>query len=118
MAGERILYVCFDPALLISRERLLLEEEFEVETVLGQDGVMSISHLHDIDYVLIGDEGSLPERQSTIRRLKEGSVLPPIVALCRPTERLRDADYQILAENAESWCRALASHVRRQRRLA
>lgn len=118
MAGERILYVCFDPALLILRERLLMAEGYEVDTVLGQDGVMAVKQIRDVDFVLVGDEGSLLERQRSVYRLKEEFFSPPIIALRRPSERLSDVDYQITTKDPKGWCEALADCIRRCRRLA
>ncbi len=118
MAGERILYVCCDPTVVVSRERLLVAEGFDVHTVLGPDGILAAKQISDFDYVLIGDEGSALERQKAIGRVREGFFPPPIIALCQPSERLRNVDYVIIAQERHSWCDSLVNFIRRQRRLA
>jgi hypothetical protein len=43
MAGGLILYVCYDPAMLLPRERILVSEGYQVFIVLGTDGLMALS---------------------------------------------------------------------------
>jgi hypothetical protein len=118
MAGERILYVCFDPALLMDRERELVSQGYTVYTVLGQDGMLAVRNLHDFDFILIGDEGSLPERQGSIRRLHDNSSPPPIIALCRDVEHIAGADYEVPTYEPKAWFEAVADCIRDRRELS
>ena len=49
MAGGLILYVCYDPAVLLICERLLMGEGYDVVTVLGTDGLMALSQVEHFD---------------------------------------------------------------------
>jgi hypothetical protein len=118
MAGERILYVCFDAESLVQRERTLLRQGFDVYTVLGLDGVLSVRRITDFDFILIGDEGSLPERENSIRHLKEDSVPVPVIALSRAREHLSGADYHVLASDPEAGFDSLADRIRDYRNMA
>lgn len=112
MTGKRILYVCFDPALVLSRERALLSKGYHVSTVLGHDGLMAARELGDFDLILIGDEGSLPERSDSIRQLKEQFFPHPIIALCHGVEHIPDADYQISTGDPKPWSDAVEDCLR------
>ncbi|MGC2108400.1 MAG: hypothetical protein WA655_02720 [Candidatus Korobacteraceae bacterium] len=112
MTGKRILYVCFDPALVLSRERALLSKGYDVSTVLGHDGLMAARELGDFDLILIGDEGSLPERSDSIRQLKEQFFPHPIIALCHGVEHIPDADYQISTGDPKPWSDAVEDCLR------
>ena len=118
MAGKRILYVCFNPVLLVSRERALLSEGYDVRTVLGQDGLMAAKEVGDFDLVLIGDEGSLRERSNSIRQLKQEVFPPPIIALCHGVEHIPDADYQVSTGDAKPWFAAVGDCLRHCQRTA
>ena len=118
MAGERILFVCFDPASLIPRERLLLAQGYEVCTVLGLDGLMAAKHIQDFDFILIGDEGPLVERQKSVRWLKEESPLVPIIMLCRVLEHVAGVDYRVSTADPNTWFDAVVDRIRHGRKLA
>lgn len=75
MAGERVLYVCFDPTTVLDRERSLLDCGYEVHTVLGRDGLMAVQHIDDVEFIVIGDEGVLSERQRFRRMAQRGNLL-------------------------------------------
>ncbi len=113
MAGERILYVCFDPAMLVGRERLLMTQGYEVRTVLGHDGLLGSKQLSDFDFILIGDEGSLVERQNSARLLRERHFPPPIIALFRDTDHVMGADFEVSTGEPRGWCDSLADCIRR-----
>ena len=119
MAGERILYVCFDPALLLLRERVLIALGFDVYTILGRDGLIGTREINDYDFILVGDEGTLQERQSSVKRLKEEELSPPpIIALCRGAEDVPGADYQVSTAEPRNWFDAVSDCIRRCRRPA
>ncbi len=112
MAGERILYVCFDPALLVARERLLMESGYQVYTVLGTDGLMALRPADDVDFILVGDEGPLAERQKAVRWLKEELLDATTIALYRGHDYIAGADYQVSAADAEAWLDEMADCIR------
>lgn len=118
MAGERILHVCYHPALLLSRERLLMSRGYQVFTVLGADGLMALSQVDDFDFVLVGDEGPLAERQSALVWLKEEYPRTPVIALCHGVEYLPGSDYQVSTVDAEDWINGVADCVKRCRTSA
>jgi hypothetical protein len=118
MAGERILYVCHDPALLLLRERLLLKKGFQVVTVLGTDGLTALSQVDEFDFVLIGDEGSLAERQGALLWLKEEWPRTHVIALARGVEHLPGSDYQVSTTASQDWIDALADCIKRCRTSA
>lgn len=118
MAGERVLYVCYDPALLVSRERLLMSEGYQVVTVLGVDGLMALSQVDEFDFVLIGDEGPLAERQSALLWLKEEYPRTPVIALCHGVEHLPGSDYQVSSGDSEAWLNAVDDHIKHYRTSA
>ncbi len=118
MAGERIVYVCYDPAWLVSRERLLLSEGYRVVTVLGSDGLMAPNQVDESDFVLLGDEGALPDRQNALLWLKEEYPRTPVIALSRGSEQLTGSDYQVVTTSTEDWIQAVADCIRRCRTSA
>ena len=118
MPGKRILYVCFDPKLLVRRERLLLDQGFEVSTVLGLDGLLAAKHVRDYDLVVLGDEGSLGDRHNSVQRLKESYFPPPILALCRGIEKVPGADYQISTAGSDAWSDNLGEYIRGRQEFA
>jgi hypothetical protein len=118
MAGERILYVCFDPTFLAQRERSLLRQGYEVYTVLGLDGLMSTERVDDYDFILIGDEGTVKDRENSVRRLKQESPMVPVIALNRNREHLAGANYQVSVMDMNSWFDAVADSIQQYRNLA
>ncbi len=118
MAGERILYVCHDPALLLTRERLLMSEGYQVFTVLGVDGLMALSQVDEFDFVLLGDEGPLAERLNALVWLKEEYPRTPVIALSRGVEQLPGSDYRVMATDSEDWIHGVADCIRRCRTSA
>src|SRR5580704_6128125 len=118
MATERILYACYDPALLIRRERLLMGEGYTVITVLGTDGLTALRQVDEFDVVLIGDEGPLSDRQSALLWLKEEFPRIPVIALSPGSEDLPGSDYQVVTSGSEDWIKAVADCVRRCRTSA
>ena len=91
---------------------------YEVTTVLGQDGLLAVRQIEDFDFVLIGDEGTLHEREAAARWLKEELCPLPIIALCRGLESVRAADYQVSTAEPKNWFDAVADCIRRCRDLA
>jgi hypothetical protein len=118
MAGERILFVCFDFASLIPRERLLLARGYQVSTVLGLDGVMGAKDIQDFDFILIGDEGTQLERQRSVFQLKEECPRVPIIVLCSGLEPLAGADYRVSTADPNNWFEAVVDRIRHWRKLA
>ena len=119
MAGERILYICFDPALLLLRERVLIALGFDVYTILGRDGLIGTREINDYDFILVGDEGSLKERQGSVERIRnEEPSPPPIIALCRGVEDVLGADYRISTAEPRNWFDAVSDCIRSYRKLA
>ena len=115
MAGERILYVCFDPMLVVERERSLLDRGYSVQTVLGRDGLMAAKHIDDVEFIVIGDEGGLSERQSSVRWLREEIAEASIIALCRSNEAVFGADYQVPTAAPIACFESLANVIQRRR---
>lgn len=103
MATKRILFVCFEPASLLQRERVIVSHGYEVQTVLGLDGLMATNNIPEFCFVLIGDEGPLSARQKSVRWLKEELAPVPIITLCRGAESFPEADYQVSASDPDSW---------------
>jgi hypothetical protein len=103
MAGKRVLFVCFEPASLVQRERVITSHGFEVDTVLGLDGLMAASNIQEFAFILIGDGGPLSARQKSVRWLKEELAPAPIVMLCRGPENFPEADYQVPASDPDCW---------------
>lgn len=118
MAGERILFVCFDFTSLIPRERLLLARGYQIRTVLGLDGVMAAKNIQDFDFVLIGDEGTPMERQRSISHLKEECPQVPIIMLSNGFEPVVGADYQVSTADSKTWFEAVVDRIRHWRKLA
>jgi DNA-binding NarL/FixJ family response regulator len=100
---ERLLYVCYDPTALVSRERLLLSMGYQVCTVLGRDGLMARMEVDYFDFALIGDEGPLAERQAAVSLLKESYPKTPVIALCRDAEKIEGTDYHVSSADADIW---------------
>jgi len=100
---ERALYICYDPGTLIVRERLLVEMGYEVRTVLGNDGLMAMEGTDYFDFALVGDEGTLAERESAVSLLKKTYPHTPVIVLCRDSERIPETDYHISADDPETW---------------
>jgi hypothetical protein len=118
MADERILHVCYDPTLLLARERLLIAQGYQVFTVFGVDGLTALSQIDGFDFVLMGDEGPLAERQSSVVWLKEGYPQIPVIALCHGVENLHGSDYKISTVDAQDWIDAVVDCVERCRKSA
>ena len=118
MAGELILYVCYDPTLLPARERLLMREDYRVRTVLGTDGLMALTQIDECDLVLIGDEGPLGERQSALLWLKDEHPNTPVIALCHGPEPLPGSDYRVSTVDSQDWISAVADCIKRCRTSA
>ena len=85
---ERVLHVCYDPAALLSRERLLMSMGYQICTVLGEDGLMALAGTDFFDFALIGEEGSLAQRQSAVRLLQEQYPAAPVIALCHDSDKI------------------------------
>lgn len=89
--AERVLHVCYDPAALVSRERLLMSMGYQICTVLGQDGLMALMGTDFFDFALTGDEGSLAQRQSAVRLLNERHPDAPVITLCHDSHEIEGA---------------------------
>ena len=107
----KILYVCFNPAALASRECLLLSMGYEVQTVLGKDGVMALDGADGFDVALIGDEGPQEERQCAICLLKKTYSDAPVIALCDDSEKFPEADLHALSADPDTWRDAVAASI-------
>jgi hypothetical protein len=112
MDDYKILYVCFNPALLLSRERLLLGRDYDVYTVLGADGLLALQSIEAFDFVLVGDEGPLTQRRKAVRQLRQFVPAPPVIALCRGTEDVPGADYEISTADPDAWLDIVADFIR------
>jgi hypothetical protein len=118
MAAERILYVCYDPTLLPARERLLMRQGYQVSIVLGVDGLMALNQVDEFDFVLVGDEGPLGERQSALLWLEDGCPHTSVIALCHGSEHLPGSDYRVSTADSEDWINAVANCIKRCRTSA
>jgi DNA-binding NarL/FixJ family response regulator len=83
--AERVLHVCDDPAALVFRERLLMSMGYQICTVLALMGT------DFFDFALIGDEGSLAQRQSAVRLLNERHPDAPVITLCHDSHEIEGA---------------------------
>ena len=81
MAGQKILYVCFEFSQLVSCELALLEMGYDVTTVLGTDGVLGLSLEVDFSKVLLGD-GAVEDRQYAKQWLDGNYPDIPVVDMC------------------------------------
>lgn len=113
MSAERVLHVCYDPALLIVREQLLTRTGYGVVTVLGTDGVMAGTQLSDYSVVVIGDGATVAERKAAVQWIKRHSPLTLVVALCGPDESIPEADYQASTQGPEAWLRSVVECIER-----
>jgi len=71
MACLRVLYICFDPRLLVTHEKALLKAGYDVVTILGVDGISAHKATSDYDYVVLGEGSSVEERERTLAWLHE-----------------------------------------------
>jgi CheY-like chemotaxis protein len=110
---KRILYVCYDPTVLVSRERLLQDMGYQVCAVLGQDGLQALKDDSPFDLALIGDEGSLAQQQRAARLLKELYPHASIITISHSFEKVTGTDYYISATDA-AWPPSGADGSRRQ----
>lgn len=111
IADERLLYICYDPTVLLSRERLLMNMGYQVCTVLGGDGLMARMEIDYFDFAIIGDEGPLAERQAAVRLLKETYPHTPVIALCRDAEKIEGPDYHVSSADADIWPVVVAARL-------
>jgi hypothetical protein len=118
MLCDRILYVCFDPALLLSRERVLLTRDYEVSTVLGADGLLALPNVEDFDFILIGDEGPLAQRRKAVRYVRQQEPHAPVIALCHGREELPEADHEISTADPKAWLDAVDHCIRERENSA
>jgi CheY-like chemotaxis protein len=114
MAAQKILYVCYDPSLLLSRERLLLGSGYDVTTLLGTDGVIASTSLASYDCVVLGDEGTVSDRQTALLWLKSNYPALPVVALVGPKEVMTGADQQASLSDPRTCVSLIATTIRRQ----
>lgn len=114
MGEERLLYVCYDRTTLVSRERLLMSMGYQVCTVLGNDGLMAQRDVDYFDFALIGDEGSLSQRQAAARRLKESCPHTSVIAICHETEKIEGTDHHVSSADPGIWPDILAARSLRQ----
>ena len=66
MAAKRILYVNYNPATLIRDEQLLMRAGYEVDTVLGADGVMACGSIAEYASMFIDEACPFEERRKLI----------------------------------------------------
>ena len=71
MAAKRILYVNYNPATLIRDEELLMRAGYEVDTVLGIDGVMAPKSVAGYASVAIDETCPLEPRKKMISWLRQ-----------------------------------------------
>jgi len=109
MGTKRVLYVQYDPAQMVSRERLLMTAGHEVTTVLGTDGLLARRDVSAFDLILLGETASPDERTAAILWLKEQALRVPIVALCWPNEDLSQSDDRILLADCNAWFTTVAT---------
>jgi hypothetical protein len=100
---KRILYICYDPAVLALRECFLLGMGYQVCTVQGQDGLLALQDDISLDLVLIGDEGSLAEQQRTARSVNEMYPRASIISLCHGSEKVAEVDYSVSSAGLDAW---------------
>jgi hypothetical protein len=110
---KRILYVCYDHTVLVSRERLLQGMGYQVCAVLGQDGLLALKDDSPFDLALIGDEGSLAQQQRAARLLKELYPKVSIITTSHGYEKVPGTNYSISSADA-AWPESAADGGRRQ----
>jgi hypothetical protein len=111
---KRILYVCHDPAVLVSRVCLLQEMGYQVRAVLGQDGLLALKDDVSFDVALIGDEGPLAQQQRAARLLNELYPRVSILTISHSPEEVTGNGYYISATDSAIWPNAAAGGSRRQ----
>jgi DNA-binding response OmpR family regulator len=70
LAAVRILYVSYDPSTLVRSEQLLVRAGYEVDSVLGTDGVMACRSFAEYSCVLIDDACPSEDRKKVISWLR------------------------------------------------
>ena len=80
ISANRILYVSYDPQSLVRDEQLLIRAGYEVDSVLGTDGLMACGSVSDYASVLV-DQACLPEDRPKVilwlkTRFPEVNILP------------------------------------------
>ncbi len=118
MAGEHILFVCFDAGSVMARERRLLAQGYQIRTVLGLDGLMAATDLAGLDFILLGDEGSLQQQERAISYLMQERPEVPIIVLYRGLERPVGANYWIPMNDPDTWFDAVVDYIHRPRKFA
>jgi hypothetical protein len=86
MVGRRILYVCYDPTLLVPQERLLLSRDYDVVTVLGTDGLIAHSCIGDYSAVVFGEGASENQLAQAMLWLQEHFSAIPVASIKQVAE--------------------------------
>ena len=81
MAGEKVLYVCFDFSRLLNNELALLERGFDVTTVLGIDGLLARFDYNNYSAVIV-DDAAVDDRQFVEQWLKDNYPAIRVIAFC------------------------------------
>ena len=69
VATRPLLYINYNPATLVRDEQLLARAGYQVDTVLGTDGVLACKLLAEDTFVLIDKAGPVDDRKKVIRWL-------------------------------------------------
>jgi len=86
MAGRLILYVCYDPKLLVPQERLLLSKGYDVVTVLGTDGLIANTCIGDYSVVVLGEGASDNQLEQAMLWLQEHFPAIPVESVKQVAE--------------------------------
>ena len=70
VAGNRILYVNYNPAKLVRDEQKLIRAGYDVDTVFGKDGLEACTSLAEHTSISIDEECPPEEREKLIAWLK------------------------------------------------
>jgi DNA-binding NarL/FixJ family response regulator len=100
---KRVLYICYDPDVLVARELLLQQMGYRVCTVLGHDGLMARDDIYLFDFAVIGDEGSEADQCRAAHVLHDAEPRPSIIALCRDARDVAGTDYCVSSRDADAW---------------
>lgn len=108
MAGERLLSIAFDPALLLSREVLLREAGYMATSVLGSEAGKAAAS-SDFDIFMVGHTAPYRERVELVQWLKANFPATPVIALRRHMleQAIPGADCGTDVDNPPEWLKAI-----------
>ena len=102
----------WNPALAETRRRLLVAGGYEVESLVGPEGIHQLEHIEDPDLLVLARSVPIEQKQRVLGSFKRRSHSPVLSLLSHHQIKLPEADYGVEAFSPAEFLDAVKAILR------